>query len=759
LGSITPFHEIRKKVNEYLNSLKRSNKSELKETTSDPFFDLILSDVKSDTKFEVMRDSKSPLQDSKIGSSSEAMLSLNAANNSSVNQVVKSEQPTEMYHSASNDSKSNTASQKQDIAQPLFSQGSSSQLSQSSSSPMLASSFPIEQQTTLGFNPKPVAPTTAASTAPYIQQSSSSLNQYNKQAQFSGNSMTSNQQQGSFMNQQRNYTQSGQYSRDNYQQMHQNPRNIGYNNQQRMVVNQMQPHQGQYLSQYQMDQQQQQQQQQQQNVIPFQQTVVGSQYSVNQFGYQNTAMNPVSGVGGYSHQHQHQQHQQHVLNQPIQTHSYDATPYGSSSHLNLGQPQPIVSVIPGIIGSAIQPSQQQQIGASLNPMSNLLNNSAAVVPGVPAQKLKQDINPLAIIPKSVIPILPIIDGIMSEAQFYQYQERLRKEREANSMINTTNKRRYTRSRSRSRSYSHSRSSYSRSHSHSRSFSHSRSRSPPPPAHARSHNNRHPKDDKQTARTKYSSRSRTRTRTRSPALASYSKSSRYYHRDRDHRVGGSKRSRSPKYVSSEFRGGASGTSGGFSYSDSRQMDTRSDRYHPYGLSSKMQMQSNSQRSDYPKSNRNYYSLNEKHSRSRTKSPIKTQLEAPITTMTTSTVSASLLSRIGPNKKSAPTRSYTRSRTRSRSRSRSQTNQMSKYSSPLLHIQKTAETTTSNLISNKTPAAAISEIETTQVSTAETEANLPENSAIQEKKDKKEKKKKHHKRDKSEKKEKSRQNTDG
>ena len=102
LGSITPFHEIRKKVSEYLNCMKLTNKrlnSNTIQDQVDPFLDLILNDVKSEKSVitaaaAVIEKSnsttKSPLQDSKI-SSSEALLSLAAANNSSVNQLKKTE--------------------------------------------------------------------------------------------------------------------------------------------------------------------------------------------------------------------------------------------------------------------------------------------------------------------------------------------------------------------------------------------------------------------------------------------------------------------------------------------------------------------------------------------------------------------------------------------------------------------------------------------------------------------------------------------
>ena len=73
-------------MSEYLSSLKTSSvRSSQSQSQSDPFFDLILNDVKSE-KIGENPSRKSPLQDSKI-SSSEAMLSLNAANNSQINKI------------------------------------------------------------------------------------------------------------------------------------------------------------------------------------------------------------------------------------------------------------------------------------------------------------------------------------------------------------------------------------------------------------------------------------------------------------------------------------------------------------------------------------------------------------------------------------------------------------------------------------------------------------------------------------------------
>ena len=119
LGSITPFHEIRKKVNEYLNEIKLANQRQvatangatakaqtvINSANSDPFFDLILNDVgeksstddgklspniysienknefdiETETRVDENEEMVSPVQDTKI-SSSEAQNSQEALN-------------------------------------------------------------------------------------------------------------------------------------------------------------------------------------------------------------------------------------------------------------------------------------------------------------------------------------------------------------------------------------------------------------------------------------------------------------------------------------------------------------------------------------------------------------------------------------------------------------------------------------------------------------------------------------------------------
>ena len=72
LGSITPFHEIRKKVNDYLNDMKLANQRQSSNTTDantnsddvDPFFDLILNDVVSETTTKIELTSNFDIMDS-----------------------------------------------------------------------------------------------------------------------------------------------------------------------------------------------------------------------------------------------------------------------------------------------------------------------------------------------------------------------------------------------------------------------------------------------------------------------------------------------------------------------------------------------------------------------------------------------------------------------------------------------------------------------------------------------------------------------
>jgi hypothetical protein len=121
LESITPYHDIRKRVNEYLNDLKFANQRstnfnvKVVNTTNDVFLDLLLNDVKDETtnndedfKYNEKMESPnneefsekitdgtphSPLQDSKISSSEVAAAALVKQN---LNEKTNSDQNEEM---------------------------------------------------------------------------------------------------------------------------------------------------------------------------------------------------------------------------------------------------------------------------------------------------------------------------------------------------------------------------------------------------------------------------------------------------------------------------------------------------------------------------------------------------------------------------------------------------------------------------------------------------------------------------------------
>ena len=68
LESITPYHQMRKMVNDYLNDQKL-NQRIAKKPEADPFFDALLDDIDESDKVEPETRADSPLQDSKISSS------------------------------------------------------------------------------------------------------------------------------------------------------------------------------------------------------------------------------------------------------------------------------------------------------------------------------------------------------------------------------------------------------------------------------------------------------------------------------------------------------------------------------------------------------------------------------------------------------------------------------------------------------------------------------------------------------------------
>lgn len=551
LESITPYHNTRKMVNEFL-AERRANKesSQAAKATggsSDAFLDALLDDV--DVKF-----SKDPEQQKSPKFDFDDLLNANGELVKDEKQLLDSDQVRSGTDSPVQDSKisSSVAQLQASLAQNISRKGESVDKLGQQQQPALLPTPPLTISENKGLIKDYVGTPPVSQSPPVHSMPSAAVMPPGPRMMQPGPMLTQQQQQNQFLGMPRmmNPQQQGQFNPNFGQHIRPNmPQGPNYPMQ--MQGNLQRPP---IIPQQQMAMQQ-------------RPMMMGGQNFPNQYGMGTNQMmgqqpNPMMNRGGVFSQHQRFPMAQRPMNQfqaQMQSNGYmgpqgNQTGFGSNAPIGVNMPP----FIPGGVNNMMQHQNQQM------PFNQ---HSGPIQPGIGPKMA----------PMSQTATTAPNPALMSEAEFYSYKERLKREAEQKMQSSSSSYRtatgsssRYRRHRTRSRSYT------SRSRSYSGSKSRSRS-----PRRAERNRSRNRSYSYSRSRSRSSSRSERRNRPTRTTRGRYSKSR--------SPVTGSYNSRNPKSSQSHksYRGSSqSKTTSSYrsstsyrrkSRSTSRSKDTQSKQY--------------------------------------------------------------------------------------------------------------------------------------------------------------------------------------